>query len=46
MKIFLNLVVATLKDMVRDKMTIFWFILFPVLFMFLFGMIFPVVREM
>lgn len=24
MKIFLNLVVATLKDMVRDKMTIFW----------------------
>lgn len=40
MKIFLNLVVATLKDIVRDKMTIFWFILFPVLFMFLFGMIF------
>jgi len=40
MRVFGNLVAATLKDMARDKMTIFWFILFPVLFMFLFGMIF------
>lgn len=40
MKIFLNLVSATLKDMLRDKMSLFWFILFPVIFMFLFGWIF------
>jgi len=40
MKIFINLVVATLKDLARDRMAIFWFILFPILFIFLFGMIF------
>ncbi|UNC93073.1 ABC transporter permease [Candidatus Contubernalis alkaliaceticus] len=40
MKIFGHLFIATLKDMVRDKMTIFWFLLFPVLFIILFGFIF------
>jgi ABC-2 type transport system permease protein len=40
MKIFSHLFVATLKDMVRDKMTIFWFLMFPVLFILLFGLIF------
>ncbi len=40
MKIFNLLFVATLKDMVRDKMTIFWFLMFPVIFIVLFGFIF------
>lgn len=40
MKIFGNLFVATLKDLVRDKMSIFWFLMFPILFIVLFGLIF------
>ncbi|HHX77778.1 MAG TPA: ABC transporter permease, partial [Firmicutes bacterium] len=40
MKVFNLLFVATLKDMVRDKMTIFWFLMFPVIFTVLFGFIF------
>lgn len=40
MKIFVNLFTATLKDMVRDKMMLFWFLLFPVIFILLFGFIF------
>lgn len=40
MKIFLQLFMAHLKDMFRDKMVLFWFFLFPVLFVFLYGTIF------
>src|SRR5690554_307058 len=40
MKIFYNLFIATLKDMLRDKMNIFWFLMFPVIFILLFGFIF------
>jgi len=40
MKIFMKLILANFKEMVRDKMTIFWFIVFPLLFVFIFGMIF------
>ncbi|KAF0193466.1 MAG: antibiotic transport system permease protein [Bacillota bacterium] len=40
MKIFRNLFVATLKDLARDKMSIFWFLMFPILFIVLFGLIF------
>jgi len=36
---FRQLVVATVKDMVRDRMTLFWFFAFPVIFIFIFGFI-------
>lgn len=37
---FLRLLVAELKELVRDRMALFWFVAFPVLFIVLFGMIF------
>lgn len=40
MKIFFNLFIAHLKDMFRDKTVAFWFFLFPLLFVFLYGIIF------
>ncbi|NPV53971.1 MAG: ABC transporter permease [Firmicutes bacterium] len=40
MRTFWQLVMANAKDIVRDKMSLFWFLAFPVLFIFLFGMIF------
>jgi ABC-2 type transport system permease protein len=40
MKGFLQLVSANAKDIVRDRMSIFWFVAFPVLFILLFGAIF------
>lgn len=40
MKAFVRLVVANLKSFARDGMAVFWFLAFPVLFIFLFGMIF------
>ena len=39
MSMFRQLVVATVKDMVRDRMTLFWFFAFPVIFIFIFGFI-------
>lgn len=40
MKTFRQLVAASAKDILRDKMTLFWFLAFPVLIMLLFGAIF------
>jgi ABC-2 type transport system permease protein len=40
MKGFYQLVSANIKDIVRDRMSIFWFLAFPVLFILLFGAIF------
>ena len=40
MKIFGNLFVATLKDLARDKMSIFFFLMLPIMFMVLLGLIF------
>ncbi|MGC8777062.1 MAG: ABC transporter permease [Candidatus Caldatribacteriaceae bacterium] len=40
MKVFLYLVSAHLKNTFRDRMALFWFFAFPVLFVFLFGIIF------
>lgn len=40
MKGFFQLVGANVKDIIRDRMSIFWFVAFPLLFVFLFGAIF------
>jgi len=40
MKTFFSLYVASLKEMARDRMALFWTLAFPVLFIFLFGTIF------
>lgn len=40
MKGFWRLVSANVKDIIRDRMSIFWFVAFPLLFVFLFGAIF------
>ncbi|HLF26032.1 MAG TPA: ABC transporter permease [Anaerolineae bacterium] len=40
MKTFANLYIAELKEYIRDRMAVFWTIAFPLLFIFLFGMIF------
>lgn len=40
MSTVLNLYVASLKEFVRDRMTIFWTLAFPVLFIVMFGVIF------
>ncbi len=40
MNTFFQLVMANIKETFRDKMAIFWFLAFPVLFILLFGFIF------
>ncbi|NLZ28627.1 MAG: ABC transporter permease [Firmicutes bacterium] len=40
MKTYLELVRATAKNMFRDRMVLFWFLAFPLLFILLFGTIF------
>lgn len=40
MKGFMQLVSANAKDIIRDRMSIFWFLAFPILFILLFGTIF------
>ncbi len=40
MKAFAQLVLASLKDLFRDRMSLFWFLVFPVIFIFFFGMLF------
>ncbi len=40
MKAYVRLVESTAKNLVRDRMTLFWFFAFPVLFILLFGAIF------
>ena len=37
---FGQLVAATVKDMVRDRMTLFWFFALPVILIFIYGFIF------
>lgn len=40
MKGFWQLVSANVKDIVRDRMSIFWFVAFPLMFILIFGVIF------
>ncbi len=40
MSAFLHLYIASLKEFVRDRMTIFWTLAFPLVFVILFGVIF------
>lgn len=40
MKAFFQLYLAALKEFARDRMTVFWTIAFPLVFIFLFGVIF------
>lgn len=40
MRMYWQLVIASVKDMIRDRMSLFWFIAFPLLCTFLFGTIF------
>lgn len=40
MKAFARLTIANFKGFLRDGMAVFWFLAFPILFIFLFGMIF------
>jgi ABC-2 type transport system permease protein len=40
MKTYIELVKANAKNLFRDRMTLFWFLAFPVLFILLFGTIF------
>lgn len=40
MNTFRQLTMATLKDLLRDRMATFWFLAFPLIFTLLFGMIF------
>lgn len=42
MSTVLSLYIASLKEFVRDRMTIFWTLAFPILFIVLFGIIFSV----
>ena len=45
MRMYWQLVVANVKDMVRDRMSLFWFVAFPLLCTFLFGAIFSGVDD-
>jgi ABC-2 type transport system permease protein len=40
MKTFAKLYVATVKEYARDRMSVFWTMAFPILFIFMFGLIF------
>ena len=40
MSAFIQLYVASLKEFVRDRMTIFWTLAFPLVFVVLFGVLF------
>lgn len=40
MKTFAELFVANVKELVRDRMAIFWFLVFPVIFILIFGAVF------
>ncbi|MEW6245043.1 MAG: ABC transporter permease [Bacillota bacterium] len=40
MNTFVQLVIANIKEMARDRMALFWFLAFPVLFILLFGTVF------
>lgn len=40
MKALRHLFVASFKELIRDRMAIFWFLLFPVIFILIFGVIF------
>ncbi len=40
MKIFREMFIANLKELLRDKTAIFWFLAFPLIFIFIFGMVF------
>lgn len=45
MKIFRSVFLANFREMTRDKMSLFWFIAFPVILVILFGTIFQVIKD-
>ena len=40
MKIFRHVFIANLKEFLRDRSSLFWFLAFPVIFIFIFGMVY------
>lgn len=40
MRGFFQLVMANVKDIVRDRMSIFWYLAFPIIFILIFGTVF------
>ncbi|MGM0409858.1 MAG: ABC transporter permease [Bacillota bacterium] len=40
MKVFRQIFIANLKEFIRDKSALFWFLAFPVIFIFIFGMVY------
>ncbi len=40
MRIFIEMFVASAKELVRDRTALFWFLAFPLIFIFIFGMVF------
>jgi ABC-2 type transport system permease protein len=40
LKSYIQLVIANMKEMSRDVMQLFWFIMFPLIFVFIFGLVF------
>jgi len=40
MKIFRQVFIANLKEFLRDRSSLFWFLAFPVIFIFIFGMVY------
>ncbi|NLG84544.1 MAG: ABC transporter permease, partial [Firmicutes bacterium] len=40
MKAFLRLFIADFKNLLRDRMSLFWFLAFPLIVMVLFGLAF------
>lgn len=40
MKIFRQVFIANLKEFLRDKSSLFWFLAFPIIFIFIFGMVY------
>lgn len=45
MRVFLQFLGAHFKNTIRDRMALFWFLAFPIIFVFLFGAIFGNVRN-
>lgn len=45
MRVFFRFLGAHFKNTIRDRMALFWFLAFPVLFVFLFGLIFGDARD-
>ncbi|AZR72268.1 hypothetical protein BBF96_01950 [Anoxybacter fermentans] len=46
MRIFKEMFIASFKDLVRDRSALFWFFAFPIIFTFIFGIVFSNEGEM